>query len=99
MTITPAVVGRDFKPRWIKWDEDSFQADRIVQRMTCVQRSFTRTLMVECYYNPLRPYLPNDDSQLWELADAENLEQWLENKDKVLRKFESQEAEDGIGGV
>ena len=78
---------KDFKPRFITWYEDDFRADRIVARMTPLQRAFTRSLMLECYYNEQRPWLPTDDNKLWLLADAASLEQWLENKDAVLVKF------------
>ena len=88
-------MNTDFKPKWIKWDEDAFRADRVVQRMTSIQRSLCRTLMIECYYNALRPYLPNDDSLLWELADAESLEHWLQNKERIISKFDAISGDDG----
>jgi uncharacterized protein YdaU (DUF1376 family) len=79
----------DFKPKFIAWYEDDFRADRIVQRWTCVQRALYRNLLIESYYNAERPFLPNSDEQLWLLADAENIEQWKENRDTILTKFEA----------
>ena len=79
---------RDFKPKWIKWDEDSFRADRSVGRMTPRQRALCRSLMIESYYCPSRPYLPSDDNELSLLADADSLEQWVNHKNVVLAKFE-----------
>jgi hypothetical protein len=80
-------VSADFKPKFIPWYEDDFRADRQVARMTTVQRSLCRTLIIESYYNELRPYVPDDDAKLWQLADAESPQQWLQNKDVVLAKF------------
>ena len=88
-------MNADFKPKFIAWYEDDFRADRIVQRMTPVQRSFYRNLIIESYYNEARPYLPTDDSKLWELADAENVEQWQDNKKAVLVKFTEVSRQDG----
>src|SRR5467141_2411771 len=85
----------DFKPKWIKWDEDAHRADRQVQRMTPLQRALYRSLIIESYYNELRPFLPDDDNKLRELADAESREQWEANSAPILAKFKKVTAEDG----
>jgi hypothetical protein len=88
-------VSTDFKPKFIPWFEDDFRADRLVQRMTPVQRAYCRNLTLESYYNPLRPYLPVDDNVLWILADAPTIEDWLAAKAAVLLKFEKVVRDDG----
>lgn len=35
-----------------------------------------------------RPYLPNDDDKLWLLADAGSKENWMQNRESILVKFE-----------
>lgn len=89
-------MSADFKPKFVPWYEDDFQADRAVKRWTSVQRALYRNLLMESYYNDLRPNLPNDDSQLWLLADAESLQQWLDNKEPILVKFYEDVDSDGV---
>lgn len=48
---------------------------------------FYRALLQQSYFCSTRPYLPNNDEELWLLADAESLEQWREHKAAVMRKF------------
>lgn len=76
-----------YEPNYICWYERDFWADRVVARMTSLQRHFYRALLQAAFYCSTRPYLPLDDEQLCDLADAESLEQWRANKDAVLRKF------------
>jgi hypothetical protein len=89
------VSNADFKPKWIKWDEDAFRADTIVRRMNNTQRAFYRCLLMECYMGPLRPYLPDDDEELWMLAEAENIAHWQEHKALILKKFSKVTGSDG----
>lgn len=70
------------------WYEKDFSADAYVSRvMRPLHRHFYRALLIASCFNSERPYLPNDDEQLWILADAESLEQWMSHKDVVMRKF------------
>ena len=78
---------RDFQPIYIPWYEEAFQADLYVRRMTPRQRALYRNLIMGCYFGGERPYLPLDDEKLWMIADAENKQEWLDNKDTVLTKF------------
>jgi uncharacterized protein YdaU (DUF1376 family) len=87
---------KDFKPTFIAWYETDFRADRVVQRMTSVQRAFYRNLLIESYYNELRPNLPADDEKLWLLADADSLDHWLANKPLILTKFNKGTDSDGV---
>jgi hypothetical protein len=77
----------DFRPKAILWNETDFQADRIVQRMTPRQRAMYRCLLMEAYFGSHAPYLRAGDPDMWYLADADNPQQWEENKAAVLVKF------------
>jgi hypothetical protein len=57
--------------------------------MTFMQRHFYRALLQAAFYSSTRPYLPTSDDQLWILADAGSLENWLQNKDAIMVKFQS----------
>lgn len=82
------------KPEYVCWYDDAFQADLYVRRgLTWLQRHFYRTLCIAAYFCDTRPYLPNDDDQLWLLADAESLEMWQANRTAVLKKFSAIEIE------
>jgi hypothetical protein len=59
--------------------------------MTFMQRHFYRALLQSAFCCSTRPYLPTSDDELWKLADAGSLENWLQNKDAIMVKF--QEAE------
>src|SRR5260370_38700610 len=77
----------DFKPIFIHWYEDDFQADLAVRRMTSRQRAFYRNFLMYCYFGDKRPYLAADDEELWLIADADSKQEWLENKKAILTKF------------
>jgi hypothetical protein len=77
----------DFKPKFIMWDEQSWRADRTVSRWSSRQRAFYRNLLMECYVGNDRPYLTMDDSLLWMIAEADNIEDWVGNKAPILTKF------------
>jgi hypothetical protein len=46
-----------------------------------------RTLCNAAFYCEDRPYLPDDDNELWMLAGCESHEQWEENKVPVRKMF------------
>ena len=75
------------KPKYITWYEDAFQAELRVRHMRPVQRHFYRSLLVQANYCSTRPYLPDDDPQLWMLADADSLEHWTEHAPAVRAMF------------
>ncbi len=77
----------DFRPQFIMWEELAWRADRVVSRMTPHQRAMYRNLLMECYVGNERPYLTTDDGQLWQIAEADSLENWLVNKPRVIVKF------------
>jgi hypothetical protein len=84
-----------FTPEFIKWDEEAFRSDLCVARgMTPTQRNMYRALCQAGMWCSTRPYLPVDDEQLSWLADAENLEHWLENKNAIMKKFSLVQQED-----
>lgn len=75
------------QPDYIMWFEPDFWADRQVVRMNPLQRALYRTLLQSAFWCSTRPDLPNNDDQLCQLADAENRDVWLQNRDAVLAKF------------
>src|SRR5260370_28746609 len=88
-------LARDFKPEFIPWYEGAFQADRLVRRMTSHQRALYRNLLLDCYFGEYRPYLSAADEELWIIADADSLEDWLANKLTVLSHFHEVRYEHG----
>lgn len=78
------------KPRVMQWDEQAFVADLDVQRMSVLERWCYRTLLNKAYWCDTRPYLPDNDDELWFLAGCESKEQWLSVKKNVIRKFSRQ---------
>jgi uncharacterized protein YdaU (DUF1376 family) len=77
-----------YEPKYVMWHEKDFAADTYVSRvMRPLDRHFYRALIIASCFNSERPFLPNDDAQLWILADAESLHQWLSHKDVVMHKF------------
>jgi uncharacterized protein YdaU (DUF1376 family) len=77
-----------YEPKYVMWHEKDFAADTYVSRvMRPLDRHFYRALIIASSYNSERPFLPNDDTQLWILADAESLDQWMSHKDVVMHKF------------
>jgi hypothetical protein len=75
-------------PIYILWHEGDFIADRAVMRMTPHQRLMYRCLCQVARFCETRPYLPDDDNELYVLADADSLEHWKANREAVLAKFQ-----------
>jgi hypothetical protein len=81
------------KPRFIAWYESDFQAEPLVRHMRPLARHLYRALLIQSSYCSTRPYLPDDDSQLWMLADAESEAQWVEHAKAVRAMFSPVEIE------
>ena len=85
-----------YQPKYIFWHELEFMGDQqVAVGMSNLQRHFYRALCIQGMFCSTRPYLPDDDNQLWVLADAGSLKVWQENRDAVLVKFQPVE----VGGV
>jgi hypothetical protein len=81
--------GQEYQPPYQFWHEPDFWADECVSRgMTFLQRHFYRALLQAAFYCSTRPYLPTSDDELWKLADAGTKDNWLQNKDAILVKFQ-----------
>jgi uncharacterized protein YdaU (DUF1376 family) len=63
--------------------------------MTTHQRHLYRALLLAALWCPTRPDLPNDDNELYLLADADDVADWQKNKAPILTKFH----EDEVDGV
>jgi hypothetical protein len=86
-----------YEPKYLYWYEKDFASDAYVSRvMRSLDRHFYRALIIASCFNSLRPYLPNDDFQLWILADAESFDQWMEHKNVVMHKFQLCPANDNL---
>jgi uncharacterized protein YdaU (DUF1376 family) len=84
--------GQEFEPPYQFWHEREFWSDEYVSRgMTYMQRHLYRALLQAAFHCSTRPYLPNDDDKLWLLADAGSKENWMQNREAVLKKFEVSE--------
>ena len=81
-------VAQRYEPDYICWHENDFMADRQVARMTPHQRLMYRSLCQAGMFCSTRPYLPDDDNELFLLADADSVEQWKQNREAVLVKFQ-----------
>jgi uncharacterized protein YdaU (DUF1376 family) len=82
--------GQEYQPPYQFWHEPDFWGDECVSRgMTFMQRHFYRALLQAAFYSSTRPYLPTSDDQLWILADAGSRENWIQNKDAIMVKFQS----------
>jgi uncharacterized protein YdaU (DUF1376 family) len=80
------------KPLYQPWNEEEFSSDvRVSRGMNWLQRHLYRALLQSMFYCSTRPYLPDNDGDLWLLADAENLEMWRANKAPILALFEKVE--------
>ena len=78
-----------YQPKYIFWHELEFMGDeQVAMGMSNLQRHFYRALCIKGMFCSTRPYLPDDDNQLWLLADAGSLKVWQQNKDAVLVKFQ-----------
>jgi uncharacterized protein YdaU (DUF1376 family) len=93
--MTDTTLLKDFKPTFIPWYDTDFRADRTVNRMTPVQRSFYRNLLLDCYFGQDRPYITADDRELWLIAEADSLDAWLAVKELIMTKFSPVELSDG----
>ena len=81
--------GQEYQPPYQFWHENDFWGDECVSRgMTFMQRHFYRALLQAAFYSSTRPYLPTSDDELWKLADAGSLDNWIQNKDAILVKFQ-----------
>lgn len=76
------------KAKYQPWDQEQFSADIKVRKMTSVQRWIYKSLLQEAFVCSARPNLPSDDNELWMLSDCDSLEQWLENKEPIVRMFD-----------
>jgi len=56
------------KPSYMPWNEDAFWGDMGVRAMTALQCWIYRTLLQTSFFCATRPYLPNNNNQLWVLA-------------------------------
>ena len=84
--------GQEYQPPYQFWHESDFWGDESVSRgMTFLQRHFYRALLQAAFMCSTRPYLPNNDDELWKLADAGTKESWIQNKDAILVKFQEKE--------
>jgi uncharacterized protein YdaU (DUF1376 family) len=77
-----------YKPDWMRWFPKHFWGEFWVQRMPRLARYFYRNLLDQEWMSEHPPYLPLEDGVLWQLADAESLEEWKQYKDVVLQRFE-----------
>jgi hypothetical protein len=83
------------KPLYQPWNEEAFRADLQVGAMSPTQRWIYRTLLQAAFFHSTRPYLPDEDAQLWLLAGCESPRQWERNKDVVRAMFATVEI-DGV---
>lgn len=84
-----------YEPEYLCWKEKDFITDRVAMRMTPHQRLMYRALCQAAMFSDWRPNLPDDDNELYLLADADSLEHWKANRETVLAKFTPQEI-DGV---
>jgi hypothetical protein len=84
---------KKYEPVYLCWVETDFMGDRTVMRMTPHQRLMYRALCQAAMFCSSRPYLPDDDNELFLLADADSLEHWKANRDAVLVKFFREEVD------
>lgn len=69
------------------WEESAFLAECYSGRFNRTQENYYRNLLQKAFYIKTAPRLPNEDSQLMELANEDDRSRWEENKAKVLDKF------------
>jgi hypothetical protein len=81
------MMEKKYEPVYLCWVETDFMGDRTVMRMTPHQRLMYRALCQAAMFCSSRPWLPDDDNELYLLADADSLEHWKANRDVVLTKF------------
>lgn len=85
--MSPRVFNDNDNPDYQLWSERDFRADFDVQALDWLQTFIYRTLCQVAWVCPTRPYLPNDDAQLWRLAGCKDREQWEANKTTVRALF------------
>jgi|HubBroStandDraft_1064217.scaffolds.fasta_scaffold165012_2 hypothetical protein len=78
---------KKYEPAYVCWVERDFMGDRVTMRMTPHQRLMYRALCQAAMFTSTRPWLPDDDEELYLLADADSLEHWKANREAVLQKF------------
>lgn len=71
------------------WNHIAFRADPFLRRLTNLQVWMYCTLLHAAFVCPQRPNLPDDDEQLWKLADCSSRGQWMTNKDPVRSMFKT----------
>jgi hypothetical protein len=83
-------LDRRYKPPYLQWYIREFWSSWSVIQMTKMQRYCYRNLLERAWDADTVPFLPNDDEQLWRLADCDSLEHWLnEIKPVVINRFEA----------
>jgi hypothetical protein len=55
-----------------------------ISRMSPVHRRFLYPLLLNSFHLPTGPLIPDDDDELWLLADADSIEEWKQVREKVL---------------
>lgn len=86
--LSRCTMPKPITPKFIPWSELDFWNDPVVvQAMNWMQRHLYRALLLKAHVCATRPYLPDDDNQLWLLADAGSLKNWMDNKEPILQKF------------
>lgn len=59
--------------------------------MTFTQKAIYKNLLNWAFFSSTRPYLPNDDDQLWAMANCKDKQEWLDNKEPVVSMFKETE--------
>jgi len=83
------------KAMYQPWNQEGFNADLRVRRMTNVQRWIYKSLLQEAFVCSTRPRLPDNDEELWIMADCDDINQWLEHRPVIIKMFELI-SEDGV---
>lgn len=76
------------KGNYQPWNHEVFMADRHVRKMKSHTRKSYAMLLHEMFFCTTRPYLPDNDQDLYAYADCDSIEEWLGMKDEILRMFE-----------
>ena len=77
------------------WSHEEFMADRRVRRMSPTAVKTYMMLLHEAYICSTRPYLPDDEDELFLMAFCESQEEWDSVKEVVLGMFEKKTV-DGV---
>lgn len=70
------------------WNEEEFNGDFLVQQMNQMEKWMYRSLLQASFFCATRPYLPDDDKQLFRLAGCDDAKTWGKHKVKVLKMFQ-----------